>query len=132
MCELYGYTLEEAIQLSIGDLSAGEFPYPQKEAVRYINTAIQGKPQIFEWYAKKKSGELFWVEVNLKAVTLKGKKRILAVVRDISEHKKAQEELTKKMQELEEFHDLAVGREIRMIELEKELESVKQELEENK
>jgi PAS domain S-box-containing protein len=132
MCDLYGYSMEETNKLSVLALSSGEIPYTQDQAVKYINLAFQGRPQTFEWYAKKKSGELFWVEVNLKAVTLKGIKRILAVVRDITEHKKAQEELDKKMQELEEFHDLAVGREIRMIELEKELEELKQEIEEKK
>ena len=31
-----------------------------------IKRAMEGEPQLFEWIARKKSGELFWIEVNLK------------------------------------------------------------------
>ena len=56
--------------------------------------------------------------------------------RDVTARKKAEEalrknrrELTARVQELEEFHDIAVGRELRMIELKKEIEQLNQELE---
>ncbi|MDQ7786966.1 MAG: response regulator [Thermodesulfovibrionales bacterium] len=41
-------------------------------------------------------------------------------------------ELKRRVQELEEFYDIAVGREMRMIELKKEIESLKKELSGNK
>jgi DNA-binding NtrC family response regulator len=44
----------------------------------------------------------------------------------------AQEELKNKVRELEEFYEMAVGRELRMIELKKEIERAKKELEKYK
>jgi len=42
--------------------------------------------------------------------------------------KEAIEELQKKVEELEKFHRLTVGRELKMIELKKEIERLKEEL----
>lgn len=42
--------------------------------------------------------------------------------------KKAEEQLQKRVKELEEFYDMAVGRELRMIELLEEIERLKEEL----
>lgn len=47
---------------------------------------------------------------------------------DLSVTKKIQDQLQSKLQELEDFHDLAVGRELKMIELEKEVNSLLTEL----
>ena len=44
---------------------------------------------------------------------------------------KSQEKLKRKLKELEEFYNLAVGRELRMIELKKEIERLKEELNKN-
>jgi len=45
---------------------------------------------------------------------------------------KSKEELNKRIRELEDFYNLAVGRELRMIELKKEIESLKEELQKYK
>ncbi len=50
--------------------------------------------------SKKKNGENFWVEINLKITELGGKGRVLAVIRDITERKMAEEKLRKS----EEWH----------------------------
>jgi PAS domain S-box-containing protein len=59
--------------------------------------------------------------------------------RDVTARKKAEEalrknrhELTLRVQELEEFYDMAVGRELRMIELKKEIERLNLELEKHR
>ncbi|MEW6602187.1 MAG: response regulator [Nitrospirota bacterium] len=43
-----------------------------------------------------------------------------------------EKELRRRVKELEEFYDIAVGRELRMVELKKEIDSLKKELEEYK
>jgi DNA-binding NtrC family response regulator len=45
------------------------------------------------------------------------------------ELRKREEELTKKVKELEEFYEIAIGRELRMKELKKEIERLKKKLE---
>lgn len=91
---MYGYdTKEEILKGNIGDLSANVYPYDETEAQRRIEKCITEGSQVFEWLAKKKNGEFFWVEVSLRRSELGGKGRILAVVRDITWRKEAEESL---------------------------------------
>ncbi|MBI4690512.1 MAG: PAS domain-containing protein [Nitrospirae bacterium] len=45
-----------------------------------------------------------------------------------NEHKQMDEELKKRVKELEEFYDMSVGRELRMVELKEEIERLREEL----
>lgn len=94
MLEMYGYdSKEEVMRCNIGDLSANIPPYTKEEAIRRIRLAIKEGPQVFEWLARKKNGDVFWVEISLRSSSIGGKGRLLAVVRDISERKLTQETL---------------------------------------
>ena len=64
---MYGYeTKEEILAGNIGDLSANLHPYDEAEAQRRIEKCIEEGSQVFEWLAKKKSGEVFWVAAQCK------------------------------------------------------------------
>ncbi|MBS3817107.1 MAG: PAS domain S-box protein, partial [Candidatus Thermoplasmatota archaeon] len=105
MCEMYGYSREEALQLTIEDTSSGEYPYTQEEAKRRVQKAKEEGPITFEWRGQKKDGTLTWEEVTLKQAEIGGQSRILASVRDITERKKAQEELNKRSEAMETSMD---------------------------
>jgi two-component system, cell cycle sensor histidine kinase and response regulator CckA len=93
MLEMYGYTRDEALQLSAGDGSLGEAPYSEQEAREWMRKAVETGPQLFEWRARRKDGELFWAEVSLRKTSIGGEGRVLAAVRDISTRKQAEEAL---------------------------------------
>jgi PAS domain S-box-containing protein len=93
MCELYGCTPGQARTLGPADLSSNESPYTPKEALEFVRSAGEGSPQLFEWHARKLSGALFWVEVSLRNTVLRGKQCVLAIVRDITDRKTAEQQL---------------------------------------
>jgi PAS domain S-box-containing protein len=92
--EMYGYTIDEVIHRTLGDIGAGASPYSRDDMDRWVNRAKKKGPQLFEWLAQNKSKHLFWVEVNLKRAHVKGEDFIIAVVRDIAERKRVEKELT--------------------------------------
>jgi len=91
MLQLYGFSREEVSQLTVDQCSPNQSPYSAVEAQQWLAKTITEGPQVFEWLARKKSGELFWVEVALKKANIGGRSRILAVARDITRRKLAEE-----------------------------------------
>jgi PAS domain S-box-containing protein len=86
--EMYGYTdKEEMIGSLLDAFSSGIGKYTYEKALVYIHEAAEGIPQNFEWHAKRKNGDYFWVEVDLTSVVLFGQPRLIAVVREISKGK---------------------------------------------
>lgn len=90
--EMYGYTPDEFKAIKVGAISADRPPYTQSDALKWIRKAARDEPQLFEWLAKGKNGRLFWVEVNLKRARIAGEERLLAIVRDITERKRGEDE----------------------------------------
>lgn len=99
--DMYGYnSKEEFLNGSVADFSSNQHPFTEDEAKIYIQKAIEGGSQTFEWIAKRKSGDTFWVEVSLKYAVLNNQGRVIAVVRDATERKKTNEQLIKLNNEL--------------------------------
>ncbi|MEA1956960.1 MAG: PAS domain S-box protein [Euryarchaeota archaeon] len=71
--------------------------------------------------AVRKDGTEFPVELSLSAVKIKGKWNAIGIIRDIIERKRAEDALRKSIAELERFNRLAVDRELRMVELKREV-----------
>ncbi len=90
--EMYGYKKEEFIGKTPSFLSAPKHN-DMKALEAYIKKAFKGKPQIFEFWGKKKDGTIFPKEVQLIRGTYFGKDVIIAFARDITERKKSEEDL---------------------------------------
>lgn len=93
MCEMHGYTRDEALDLNVRDVSADNGGFTPEEALENLETAMEEGSHVFEWKNVTKNGKEFWVEVSLKRATIGGNERILAIVRDISEQKERERRL---------------------------------------
>ncbi|WP_138429914.1 PAS domain S-box protein [Fodinibius saliphilus] len=60
-----------------------------------VQKALNGSPQSFEWWGKRKNGEVFPKEVVVNPGTYFGEDAVIAIARDITERYKAEEELRK-------------------------------------
>ncbi|TGK64868.1 PAS domain S-box protein [Leptospira wolffii] len=72
-----------------------------EKAKEKIALAMAGEPQTFEWLHCRKDKSTFDAEVSLTSVTLGGKTLLQAIVRDISERKRAEDQILKLNEELE-------------------------------
>lgn len=92
MCEMFGYTREEARQLRAGSLSAGIPPYTPENA-RHILLGASSRSELVEWQMRHKDGHVFWVEANVRAAIIGGVRRVVTVMRDITARKEVEEAL---------------------------------------
>ena len=90
--DLCGYTREELLNLQ-GAILPPTGPFSFQEALRRIELAVAEGPQLFSWRSPTKGGQLLWTEVALRRANLGGQDRVLAVVRDITQRKQAEEAL---------------------------------------
>ena len=90
---VFGWCKGRLEDIHLGDFISREPPYTTKNALKWIHKAAAGHAQLLEWLAKDKRGRPFWVEVNLKSAVIDGKRRVLAVLRDINARKAYQERL---------------------------------------
>jgi PAS domain S-box-containing protein len=92
-CAVYGYTPEEMRRLTVDEISSGVPPYTGAEALRLIERARAGEVVRAEWHRRNKDGSLHWDEITLKKVEIAGRPHILAVTREITGRKAAEERL---------------------------------------
>ena len=104
MLDMFGYARSDLADLS-SDNFRGTEPYTHEEALRRIRLAATEGPQVFQWLSKRKNGEQFWTEVALRATSIGGEGRVLAVVRDISERKRAEAALVQAKEDWERTFD---------------------------
>jgi len=144
------YTLDLKGKFTSGNRKAEEITgYKREELIgKYFTTLLPSKTEIlrllkifkdiitskgdaykFETKLKNKQGNL--VPIEIKGSILKDGGRpvgLLGIARDISERKKAEEELKAKNEKLEKFRVMATGRELKMIELKEKIEELEAKL----
>lgn len=100
--QMFGFSQEEINSYGgrVHILSAGESPYTESDARKWMHKAAEGTPQIFEWKARDRDGQQFFVEVSIKRAVIQGRQRLLAMSRDITSRKQAQEALMRSREEL--------------------------------
>jgi PAS domain S-box-containing protein len=103
--------------------------FPPQDAAMYIagDSAVieTGSPESEDWLVSGEEQKR-WLRVTKNAVRdADGKiNGVLCSVTDITERKRAEEELRQRYAQLERWHHATVGREVRMIELKQEINSL--------
>jgi two-component system sensor kinase len=125
-----GYVLEDIP--TMGDWTAaayGERTGSKKEYIDKLFTIYETQDN-GEWTIKTKDGNYRIWEFHTTPLgrVNKGRRVLQSLAIDITDQKKSEEALKQKIDELEQFNDLTVGREIKMIELKKEVNSLLKKL----
>jgi PAS domain S-box-containing protein len=128
--QMFDYTEEEVIGKDLHTLLVPErFHAGFSKGFEGFKETGQGDAlgKTVELAAFGKGGTEFPVELSLSAVKLKDRWNAIGLIRDITERKAGLEEIKEKADELEKFNRLAVGRELKMIELKKEINALLEE-----
>lgn len=108
-CRALGYTREELLHLSVADVAThliSEEERREKKGNTLWERAIQGEPGKIVGFEenelRRKDDTIFPVEVGVGAIEYEGRHLIFASIRDTTERKRAEEELRRFNEELEE------------------------------
>ncbi len=102
---MFGCTREQILQTHPYDLSPERQPdgrSSRDRAIEQISAAYGGEPQFFEWRHRRLDGTPFEAEVSLNRVLIAGTPHLLAIVRDVTERHRAEEEIRALNAELEQ------------------------------
>lgn len=130
-CEILGYRKEEIIGKNWFE---NFLPERMRDKVKNVfEKLIAGEIELVEYFENpvlNKSGKeriIAWHNTVLRDE--KGKTiGTLSSGEDTTEHKKIEDELKKRIKELEEFYNMVVGRELKMMALKEEIKRLKEEI----
>ncbi|MCZ2846019.1 MAG: PAS domain S-box protein, partial [Candidatus Bathyarchaeota archaeon] len=126
--KLIGYKKQELIGKSfvkLNLLSPSQIPKAIQLLARHALGLTTGPD---EFTLRRKDGSKVVVEIRATPVKIKNQNLVLGIVRNITERKKIDKELMIRHKELEKFRRIAVGRELKMIELKKKIKELGKQL----
>ena len=125
ICRMLGYSMNEIQNLGVNDIHPGkDLPYVIEQFEKVLKNEITLSQDI---PVMRKDGAIFYADINASPAVLAGKSCLIGMFRDITERRRARDELKNRGKELEEFYDMAVGRELKMKELKEEIERFRDE-----
>ena len=125
ICRMLGYSMSEIQNMGVNDIHPGkDLPYVIEQFEKVLKNEITLSQDI---PVMRKDGAIFYVDINASPAVLAGKSCLIGMFRDITERRRSRDELKNRVKELEEFYDMAVGRELKMKELKEEIERFRDE-----
>jgi PAS domain S-box-containing protein len=127
-CRYFGKKREELIGNSFMTFIPDEDQEQVERHFMFIN--MENPVAKYEYRVISPNGEICWQQWTNRAIFDKQGNLIefQSVGSDITERKRMEEELRKRIEDLEKFYDMAVSRELKMKEMKNEIESLKAEL----
>lgn len=124
---LTGFSSKEVLGKNPNVLKSGENPPAVYDEL--WQTILSGRTWRGELCNKNKDGTLGWDDVSISPLKNKQEEitHFVGVQFDITNRKQAEEALNEQIQKLERFNKLAVGREMKMIELKEEINALLRE-----
>jgi PAS domain S-box-containing protein len=110
--KLYGLAREELVKVGPADMSPAVQPdgRPSLEsAIEKITEALHGGAPVFDWMHRNAQGQLIPCEVRLVQLPAAGRKLVRASVTDITERKRAEEQLRQQAAYLNALNETALG-----------------------
>lgn len=92
-----GYTREELLRLSVPDIDPS---FPAEKFSEFSRGLLPGKPVTVDGIHQRKDGTTFPVEICTGLVEIRGRRNLLALARDITERKQAEEEKAELQEQL--------------------------------
>jgi len=128
---LFGYSQREAVGATIGDLIVPSDLQAEADAfvTKFRDTyrgAMAGRT--VELPVRRKDGHRFIAEHSISTVQVEGVRYAIGVIRDVSERKRAERRIADQVDELQRFHRLSVGRELRIREVSEQNRALRQRL----
>ncbi|MCF7890719.1 diguanylate cyclase [Candidatus Bipolaricaulota bacterium] len=103
-CRLTGYEREEMLDLKVTDLHEE----PNRQPVeKYHERSFNGEDILFEIKLTRKNGEEVYTEISNSPMVIEGKTYVHAIVRDVSERHRLEEDIKEERDRLKELHSRA-------------------------
>jgi len=127
VCDMLGYSSEELMNMDFATITHPEETSRDLAAVKKIAAGEIENYQVEKRYITK-SGQTIWVSIHVAPVRDQNKKLLYFItqIENIDQRKRNETELKEKNAEMVKMNQMMVGRELKMVELKKEIEELKE------